>query len=374
MPTTMSSSTGNSPGGYREEGANAETSNGQGEGVSEKTLQTLVDGTEQLQAETERISGAVDDLEGLTEQVDGLERDVEDKRGDLEELEQQVSNKINLLDQRLGEMETRINEMKALKRELETCEASLEQLFGNLAQETEGKVTGVVEDGKDELTGLTEDLLRPLRAVYFAIEDHLKEAAGEVETLAEEQEEKYQKMARASAEVKTVSEGLEEKSAELSQEVKAIKKMRKSMEVEVDKARTTAEILREVAVEEDIERLSDIAEWGIDRMIRRGMEVRKKMLEGVENQMAEILNRLDERKKEVAHRLDSSQRFMKQILGEAKAVRVGVEEVEQRIDKQIKQLVRETKAITLRRAALIGGVVFFAMVLSVVFMRLVGLL
>lgn len=370
----MSSGRGADQSGYSEGPTGAETQNGQEEGGRESVSESLVSEAQQIHDESEKLGKVRRKLEGLADDVESLKQEAESKQGDLEDLETKVREKIGLLDERLREMEEQISQMKALKRELETCEESLEQLFGNLAQETEGRVHEVVEEAKHELTGLTEELLRPHRAVYFAIEDHLKEAAGEVEKLAEQQEGRYKKMARASAEVKTVSEGLENRSEELSQELEAIRKMRKSMEVEVDKARTTAEILREVAVEEDIERLSEIAEWGIDRMIRKGIEMRKETLEGVENLMAEILNRLDERRKSVSQRMDSGQRFMKQILGEAKSVRVGVEEAEQRIDTKIKQLVRETKAITLRRAVLIGGVVFAAMVLSVAFMRVVGLL
>lgn len=299
--------------------------------------------------------------------------DLPSKEKDLQHLKQEVDEKVDLLEEKLNKMEGMIDRMEALRRELEICENTLEKLFDNQATKTKEDVTEIVEAGKDQLTGLTEDLLKPHRAVYFAIEDHLKEAAEEVEDLTEKQEERFEDVARASAELKTASEGVEARSEELKNEIEAVRGMRKDLKVEVDKARTTAEILREVAVEEDIERLSEIAEWGIDRMVRRGMEVREEMLEGVENLMAEILNRLDERRKRVSQSLDSGQRFMKQILSEQEAVRVGVEEAEQRIDNEIKELVRETKAITGRRAVLIGAMVFVGMVLAQVFMQLVGL-
>lgn len=297
----------------------------------------------------------------------------DEQREDLQNLKEEVSEKVDLLEEKLGKMEGMIERMEALKRELGVYEDSLEKLFDNLATKTNEDVSEIVNEGKDELTGLTEDLLKPHRAVYYAIEDHLKEAAQEVEDLTEKQEERFEGIARASAELKSASEGLESNSKELKEEIEAVRGMRETLKVEVDKARKTAEILRGVAVEEDIERLSEIAEWGIDRMVRRGMEVREEMLEGVENLMAEILNRLDERRKRVSQRLDSGQRFMKQILSEEKAVRVGVEEAEQRIDDQIKELVKETKAITGRRAVLIAAMVFVGMVLAQVFLQLVGL-
>lgn len=254
-------------------------------------------------------------------------------------------------------LERLLKRLEEATDELELDEKSLETVLSNVLEDFDRDLDEVLEKTKEGVEEMGMQLNAPIKAVLRALEDDLQETAAQLERqgdkLVEEGTKRYEQVAVVKGELQSLARDLDKTVDTYRGSTEEIANLRDNLKEEVERAQATASILEGAALDQDIDKLQRTFENHIKEVVQVGQDMQEKMQKKMRSHFKEMCNRLDERRKNMDHRVKSTMKMINQKEGEIKAVRAAVEDSEKRVDDQIEELVAQTKAITMRRALLI---------------------
>lgn len=278
----------------------------------------------------------------------------------------------------IRELREILQRLRETAEELEVDEKSLETVLSNVLEGFADDVNAVLNKAEEGVEDMGQQLNAPIKAVLRAIEDDLRETAthlkSRVDELTEEGLKRYEQMAVVKGEMQSVARELEQAADVYQDSTQEIVNLRNRLEEEVDRAQATASILEGAALDQDIDDLNETFEDHITEVVKVGRNMQTKTLKIMESHFNDMCNRLDERRKTLDQRVKSTMKLIDGKIGEAKAIKAAIEDIEREIDDRIQDLVAQTKAITPRRAMLVLATSFGGTMAAIVLSHFLGLL
>lgn len=348
----------------------SERHEGGGEGGKDES-----DPSQQTATKTENEDGM-----GKDEQSGKILREIKTIREKQEEIGRSLKQLTQLpgkLEEMIQEFETRLDEAESLVEDFGTIEQELnedEEALAVVLQEITKQLSKDRENLKETVEGAVayfRNAVQKARDDYEECAEHFKETTrqtvGEASTIDE-------RVGRAIGEFTEVRSELADHQDKVEGAIETLKKQSDEWDKTLDRAVAAANTLDGAIQQENIEKLERVGNESAKRLVELTGELEDKQIDRIESRMNTILNLFDERRKRVSRNLDKADNLMSKRLSEVKATRAVVEEYEQKIEKEISNLVKETKAITARRAFYIFCATFLGVIVAVGCLQVIGMI
>lgn len=343
----------------------------------------------EIRSDIERIKKAINELvkeasKNKRKTSNGAAKTQENGEADLKDAADQVKRLLE------GNLQNNIQSIEGLASDLQATQKSIEEEAGkiqDLRQITEEAIEQRLKniddeiadffEGQDEkLEEIGQTLEKPISVVADKVEDDLREFIEHfnesIDNINQETEKRIQHVGQAAAQIKRVSSQFESKEKDLEEKIKYITNAKEEIEEYVDQARATAAFLEKAALQDDIQRLEELSEKSVERIIHVAGETQSRMVKQIQSEMNDLLNKVDEKRKKFHSNMELIDKRMGQKLQEMKTVKEAVEDLEQKHKAREDALIREAKSITRREIALIVGSVFCSVISAILILYFAG--
>ena len=343
----------------------------------------------EIRSDIERIKKAINELvkeasKNKRKTSNGAAKTQENGEADLKDAADQVKRLLE------GNLQSNIQSIEGLASDLQATQKSIEEEAGkiqDLRQITEEAIEQRLKniddeiadffEGKDEkLEEIGQTLEKPISVVADKVEDDLREFIEHfnesIDNINQETEKRIQHVGQAAAQIKRVSSQFESKEKDLEEKIKYITNAKEEIEEYVDQARATAAFLEKAALQDDIQRLEELSEKSVERIIHVAGETQSRMVKQIQSEMNDLLNKVDEKRKKFHSNMEVIDKRMGQKLQEMKTVKEAVEDLEQKHKAREDALIREAKSVTRREIALIVGSVFCSVISAILILYFAG--
>jgi chromosome segregation ATPase len=314
-----------------------------------------------LRSERERLENVVREIE---ERTNGAAKEEESGQA-VEEIERKIEKKIQRLEGKVAELESLVGGLERIQKDLDEDEEAF-------VRAVENAIKKLLGEGKDGLEEMTESISLPVEKALETIEDDLQEAGERFKNIADQVDRRYKLLGKEAAQMQKVSTELKRKVTEVSETAETMDQFEGKLDDELQRARTAAQTIESASLDDHVQKLKKFSTETVEETVRMGARVQENMLEQIDNRQAEILNELDERIKNVSMTADNAQRMIEQRLGEMQAIHTAIRDMEKSLDEQIKNLVKEARGITPRRAGLIAGSIALTHVITTIVLYILG--
>jgi len=343
----------------------------------------------EIRSDIERIKKAINELvkevsksKGKTS--NGAAQTQENGEADLKDAANQVKRLLE------GNLQNNVQSIEGLASDLQATQKSIEEEAGKIEdlrliteeaiekrlQNIDNEIATFFEGQDEKLEEIGEALERPISAVAEKVESDLREFIehfnASIDNINQETEERIKHVGQAAAQIKRVASRFESKEEDLKKKIKYITNAKAEIEEYVDQARTTAAFLEKAALQDDIQRLEELAEKSVKRIIHVAGETQSRMVKQIQSEMNDLLNKVDEKRMKFDSNMELIDKRMGQKLQEMKTVKEAVEDLEQKHKKREDALIREAKSITRREIALIVTSVFCSVICAILILYFAG--
>jgi len=343
----------------------------------------------EIRSDIERIKNAINELvkeasknKGKTS--NGATQTQENGEADLKDAANQVKRLLE------GNLQNNVQSIEGLASDLQATQKSIEEEAGKIEdlrliteeaiekrlQNIDNEIATFFEGQDEKLEEIGEALERPISAVAEKVESDLREFIehfnASIDNINQETEERIKHVGQAAAQIKRVASRFESKEEDLKKKIKYITNAKAEIEEYVDQARTTAAFLEKAALQDDIQRLEELAEKSVKRIIHVAGETQSRMVKQIQSEMNDLLNKVDEKRMKFDSNMELIDKRMGQKLQEMKTVKEAVEDLEQKHKKREDALIREAKSITRREIALIVTSVFCSVICAILILYFAG--
>jgi ABC-type transporter Mla subunit MlaD len=343
----------------------------------------------EIRSDIERIKNAINELvkeasknKGKTS--NGATQTQENGEADLKDAANQVKRLLE------GNLQNNVQSIEGLASDLQATQKSIEEEAGKIEdlrliteeaiekrlQNIDNEIATFFEGQDEKLEEIGEALERPISAVAEKVESDLREFIehfnASIDNINQETEERIKHVGQAAAQIKRVASRFESKEEDLKKKIKYITNAKAEIEEYVDQARTTAAFLEKAALQDDIQRLEELAEKSVKRIIHVAGETQSRMVKQIQSEMNDLLNKVDEKRMKFDSNMELIDKRMGQKLQEMKTVKEAVEDLEQKHKQREEALIREAKSITRREIALIVTSVFCSVICAILILYFAG--
>ena len=343
----------------------------------------------EIRSDIERIKNAINELvkeasKNKGEISNGTAQTQENGKADLKDAADQVKRLLE------GNLQNNIQSIEGLASDLQATQKSIEEEAGKIQdlrqiteeaieqrlQNIDNEIADFFEGQDEKLEEIGQTLEKPISVVADKVEDDLREFIAHfnesIDNINQETEKRIQHVGQAAAQIKRVSSQFESKEEDLERKIEYITNAKEEIEEYVDQARATAAFLEKAALQDDIQRLEELSEKSVERIIHVAGETQSRMVKQIQSEMNDLLNKVDEKRKKFHSNMELIDKRMGQKLQEMKTVKEAVEDLEQKHKAREDALIREAKSITRREIALIVGSVFCSVISAILILYFAG--
>lgn len=347
------------------------------------------DEIEEIRSDIEKIKEAINEI---VKKISGKRRKegngaVEAQRNgevDLKEAAKQIKGLLE------GNLQNKVQGLEGLASDLRATQKAIEEeahKIGDLRQVTEEAIEERIRNIDNEIEGffggqaekleeIGETLEKPISVAAKKVEDDLNEFIehfkDKLDSIDENTEERIKLIGQAAAQIQRVVGDFETKGDNLDDKIEYLTKAKGEIGEYTDQARTTAQILKGAALQDDIQRLEELSEKSVQRIIHVAGETQTRMIEQIQAEMNNLLNKIDEKRMRFDSNMELIDKRMGQKLQEMRTIKEAVEDLEKKHKSREKTLIREAKTITRREIAVIVMSVFTSVITAILLLYFAG--
>lgn len=344
---------------------------------------------EEIRSDIEKIKKAINEIvKKISEnRRSGRDGAVEAKRNGEVDLKKAANQIKSLLE---GNLQNNVQGLEGLASDLRATQRAIEeetQKIGDLRQVTEEAIEERIRNIDEEIEGffggqdekleeIGETLEKPISVAAKKVEDDLNEFIehfkAKLDSIDEDTEERIKHIGQAAAQIQRVVNDFESKGENLDDKIEYLTKAKGEIGEYTDQARTTAQILKGAALQDDIQRLEELSEKSVQRIIHVAGETQTRMIEQIQAEMNNLLNKIDEKRMRFDSNMELIDKRMGQKLQEMRTIKEAVEDLEKKHKSREKTLIREAKTITRREIAVIVMSVFTSVITAILLLYFAG--